>query len=126
MNINLFLPYFAIGDIVSVRKGLFTHVGVIVAGGVLQNSPGGHERIVSLSEFSQGKKVNVRRTFSDPMLIEKRARAVLAAPRKYDALNQNCEHTVHEVVYGEKYSPQLGFIVLGLIVSLGAIVTAGR
>lgn len=114
-----FAPDVRIGDIVSVEKGLFTHVGVVVPGGVFHNSPGSYEQIVSWAEFSQGRQMTLTPTHMEAWLVMHRVEKILTAPRVYDAVNQNCEHTVNEVVYGEKKSPQLGgMIAAGALVTL--------
>lgn len=107
-----------IGDILSVQKGPFVHVGVVVAGGVLQNSLGGKEEVVPFKEFARGRQVTLHKTYADPWLVQARARDVLIAPRPYNALWQNCEHTANEVVFGTKRSPQVAGLFLGLFVGL--------
>jgi hypothetical protein len=110
-----------IGDIVSVQKGPFTHVGVVVPTGIFQNSPNSYERIVSWQEFSQGKPVKITHTNSEAWLIIHRVEKLLAAPRAYNAFTQNCEHTVNEVVYGESNSPQLGTAFVGTLLGVALV-----
>lgn len=107
-----------IGDIVSVKKGLFTHVGVVVPGGILQNSPNSHERVVSWLEFSNGQPVHHTHTHSEAWLIMHRVEKILAAPRVYNPFTQNCEHTVNEVVYGVIKSPQVSSAFAGAIMGI--------
>jgi len=79
----------SIGDIVSVQKGFFTHVGVLVPGGILQNSPGGHESIISREKFSGAGPVKVQHMGLDEWVVMARVRAILASPRPYNAVLQN-------------------------------------
>lgn len=119
MNMYPTQGYFqSVGDIVSVRKGLFAHVGVVVPSGVLQNRPGGHESVVSWEEFGAGQPVHVQQMNLDPWVVMRRVQNILASPRAYDAIAQNCEHTVHEVTRGKKESPQLGVLVWGALAAL--------
>jgi len=54
-----------------------------------------------------------RRTNPTPEhLVISRAMKILAAPRAYHAVSQNCEHTVHEVLDGEPTSPQLASVLI--------------
>lgn len=108
----------SVGDIVSVTKGLFTHVGVVVPDGVLENSPGSFERVIPWHEFARGGPVKIQHTGAEAWLVMHRAAKILASPRRYDALSQNCEHTVNEVVYGTGKSPQLGAVVVGALAGL--------
>jgi hypothetical protein len=116
-------PDLYVGDVVSVDKGLFTHVGVVLPGGILENRPGFYERLVSLAEFSGGLPLRVRRTGANPAVMMARAAKILRNPRQYDTVNQNCEHTVNEVLHGKAESPQLvGWALFGGIVGLVALI----
>lgn len=119
MNIN---PYFtlgaSVGDVVSVEKGLFTHVGVVVHGGILQNRPGGHEAIISWQEFSGGQPIKIQHMGLNESVVMTRVRAILASPRAYNAAFQNCEHTVSQVTRGKAESPQLGAVAIGALLGL--------
>jgi len=119
MNIN---PYFnsgaSVGDVVSVQKGLFTHVGVVVPGGILQNRPGGHESIISWHEFAGGQPMKIQHMGLNEWVVMTRVRAILASPRAYNAAFQNCEHTVSRVTRGKAESPQLGAVAVGAIIGL--------
>lgn len=115
-------PYFnfgaSIGDVVSVQKGLFTHVGVVVPGGILQNRPGGHESIISWQEFSGGQPMKIQHMGLDEWVVMTRVRAILASPRAYNAALQNCEHTVSQVTRGKAESPQVGAMAAGALIGL--------
>lgn len=118
-------PYFNysgnlfIGDVVSVQKGAFRHVGIVVTEGILENRPGSFERVVSLPEFTGNLPYQVRRTDADPRIVMARARKILAAPRPYNPVSQNCEHTVSEVLMGRAESPQLaGMLFFGSLAAL--------
>jgi hypothetical protein len=115
-----FVFHASIGDVVSVPKGLFIHVGVVVPGGILQNRPGSRESVIPWEEFAAGRQIQLQRLGLDPSIVIARARAILASPRAYHAVFQNCEHTVNRVLKGVEESPQLvvtGLIALGLLVA---------
>ena len=104
-------PYVIIrpGDILKRDKGLHEHVGVAwFDGRVLHNSPRRGEHLSSLDEFAAGRVIRVQPT---PARYRDRVRAnggaVLQAPRDYNLLRNNCEHTAHYVVHGRSKSPQL-------------------
>lgn len=107
----------SIGDVVSVQKGLFTHVGVVVPGGILQNRPSGRESIISWQEFANGQPVQIQHTGLDEWVVMTRVRAILASPRAYNAVFQNCEHTVSQVTRGKSESPQFGAVAAGALIA---------
>jgi hypothetical protein len=123
MNTSSNEPFEArVGDVVSVWKGWFRHVGIVVPGGILQNSPGSFERIVTWQEFLQGRAYHIEHTGVAPHLVIARAQRILAAPQAYHFLNRNCEHTVNEVLKGQPESPQLaGFVWLGALAFVLAV-----
>lgn len=109
----------SVGDVLTVPKAGFKHVGIVVLGGVLHNSPGKGERLESLADFANGKTFTIERSNADSEIVTQRAYAILRAPRPYDVLFQNCEHTVSEILTGAKQSPQLGsVVVVGALVFL--------
>jgi hypothetical protein len=119
MNFNpYFNPAASVGDIVSVQKGLFTHVGVVVHGGILQNRPGGHESIISWQEFASGQRIAIQRMGLDEGIVMAHVRAILASPRAYNAAFQNCEHTVSQVTRGKAESPQFGAFAVAALIGL--------
>ena len=104
-------PYVIIrpGDILKRNKGLHEHVGVAwFDGRVLHNSPRRGEHLSTMGEFAAGRAIRVQPT---PAHYRNRVRAnggaVLRAPRRYNLLRNNCEHTAHYVVHGRPASPQL-------------------
>ena len=102
------------GDIVSRRKGIVMHKGLVLADGrVLHNSPITGETKVSMTEFAAGQRVYVEHQETD---IRRRAlsRAEASEPRTYDLLRNNCEHTVHRLTSGRAESPQLQSWLVGL------------
>lgn len=95
------------GDIVSRRKGVVMHKGLVMSDGtVLHNTPFRGETRVSMSEFAAG-----RRLYVEHQDTEVRQRALRRAdshdPRDYHLLLNNCEHTVHRLAHGRSESPQL-------------------
>jgi hypothetical protein len=102
------------GDIVSRRKGVVMHKGLVLADGrVLHNSPFTGETKVSMTEFAAGQRVYVEHQETH---TRKRAlsRAEVSEPRRYDLLRNNCEHTVHRLTSGRAESPQLQSWLVGL------------
>ena len=95
------------GDIVSRRKGLVMHRGVVMAdGGILHNSPFRGEHVVSLTEFRAGRRLYVERN-DCPRSRAGAATAGAHDVRGYNLLTNNCEHTVSRVLHGRPESPQL-------------------
>lgn len=109
-----------IGDFLLRPKALgATHVGVWMGGGaVFHNAPGLGEHVSSVADFANGAPVTFVRTNADASTVVTRVRARLAAPRSYDAVNNNCEHAANAVVTGRAVSPQLqavGIVSLGVL-----------
>ena len=102
------------GDVVSRRKGLVMHRGVVLADGrILHNSPFRGEHVVSEAEFRDGKALHVSRTECP----RRRRFAAAAAPdrdRGYNLLTNNCEHTVSRAMTGSSESPQLKSWIAGI------------
>lgn len=102
------------GDIVSRRKGVVMHKGLVLADGrVLHNSPITGETKVSMTEFAAGQRVYVEHQETDIRQGALR-RAEASEPRSYDLLRNNCEHTVHRLTSGRAESPQLQSWLVGL------------
>jgi len=102
------------GDIVSRRKGLVMHRGVVLAdGSILHNSPFRGEHVVSESEFRDGKRLHVSRT-ECPRQRRYAAGASARHGHGYNLLTNNCEHTVSRAMTGEAESPQLKSWVAGI------------
>ena len=110
------------GDVVSRRKGLVMHRGVVLSdGSILHNSPFRGEHVVSEAEFRDGKRLHVSHTDCP----RQRRYASTARPddsRGYNLLTNNCEHTVSRVMTGESSSPQLKSWVAGI--GIGAVAFA--
>lgn len=105
------------GDIVSRRKGLVMHKGVVLADGrILHNTPFRGEHVCSEQEFRAGKRLRVSR-----LPFETRRRVLRATslhePRSYNLLTNNCEHTVTRAAHGRAESPQLTSWVAGIAVA---------
>ena len=108
------------GDVVSRRKGIFMHRGILLEDGeVLHNTPLRGLHKTSLDEFSKDKRlyparhaVDVReRTLENVDSVER---------RRYNPFVNNCEHVVTRAIRGEASSPQLRGWLLGV-----AFATAG-
>lgn len=102
------------GDVVSRRKGLVMHRGLVLSdGSILHNSPFRGEHAVSEAEFRAGQKLYVARTECP----RQRRFAAAARPddsRGYNLLTNNCEHTVNRALHGSPHSPQLKSWVAGI------------
>ncbi len=95
------------GDIVSRRKGVVMHKGLVMRdGSVLHNTPFRGETRVSMTEFAAGKRVYVEHQETDVRTGALR-RAEYLDPQGYDLLRNNCEHTVYRLTQGKAESPQL-------------------
>ena len=112
------------GDIVSRRKGLVMHRGIVVDDDcVFHNTPSKGEHISSLSEFQKSKRMYVH-----SMNIDERE-AILNFPhhqdaRKYNLFTNNCEHTVSRSIDGRAKSPQLvSFLVSGAVATATLVLT---
>lgn len=102
------------GDIVSRRKGLVSHKGLVLEDGrILHNTPARGEHISSLGDFAAGRRVRVHRRDFDT-----RRSALAHAPRHrqrpYHLLQNNCEHTIYRDRRGRSRSPQLTGWLVGL------------
>ncbi|MEM8766032.1 MAG: hypothetical protein AAGE43_01205 [Pseudomonadota bacterium] len=110
------------GDVVSRRKGLVMHRGVVLSdGNILHNSPFRGEHVVSEAEFREGKRLHVSRTECP----RQRRFAASARPEdggSYNLFTNNCEHTVSRAMTGEGSSPQLKSWVAGI--GVGAVAFA--
>ena len=116
---------FAIGTILEVRRGAYRHVAISLGyDQVLQNTPERGEEIVPLAEFAKGMKFSARPTLgiqAPPFL--QRVSEIMAHPRPYHLLFNNCEHTVYRAVYGRAVSPQLAGIAIAIAV-VGIVIWA--
>lgn len=102
------------GDVVSRRKGLVMHRGVVLSdGSILHNSPFRGEHVVSEAEFRDGKRLHVSRT-DCPRQRRYGATARPDGEQSYNLLTNNCEHTVSRAMTGEPQSPQLKSWVAGI------------
>ena len=105
------------GDIVSRRKGIVMHKGVVLAdGSVLHNTPFRGEHVTTPEAFRAGRRLHVTR---QPLDARQRAlRAARADERRgYHLITNNCEHTVSRAAEGTPRSPQLRGWVAGIAVA---------
>jgi hypothetical protein len=122
-----------IGDVLTVPKalGVVTHYAVAFAPGlVVQNTPEKGEHAATVQDFAAGNPVTVHRTGADPSIVVARAQAILASPKKYHPIQNNCEHTVTKIIRGIAQSPQALFwctvAFLGFVLLLIALMTRKR
>ncbi|MBV1905992.1 MAG: lecithin retinol acyltransferase family protein [Pseudomonadales bacterium] len=116
------------GDVVSRRKGLVLHKGVILEDGcILHNTPLRGEHISTREEFARGHRVSVVN-----MSAEEREAALEHAnnfhheARNYHLLRNNCEHTVTRATTGSARSPQLTGWVFGAGLAVMALLVTRR
>ena len=100
------------GDIVSRRKGIVMHRGIVLDDGdVFHNTPFGGEHRSSMSEFRDGKIV-----YKHGLSPQQRRRVLNATEepeyRSYNPFTNNCEHTVTRALDGNSRSPQLASLVI--------------
>ena len=117
----------SVGDVLTRLKLPFVHMGIYLGDRqVLHNTPERGEHISDISEFSRGQHLSVQNTLRHLIPgFRQRAMETLVRPRKYDALSNNCEHTVTRVIEGKSYSAQL-WIFLVLIAGTAIILAARR
>ncbi|MCY3884804.1 MAG: hypothetical protein OXG24_07765 [Gammaproteobacteria bacterium] len=102
------------GDIVSRRKGLVMHRGIVLEDGqVFHNTPFQGEHVSSLHEFRKNKRM-----FVHEMDAVERLEALRAcggnSDRNYNLFTNNCEHTISRASTGKGRSPQLvSFLISG-------------
>lgn len=115
------------GDLVICQKGPFTHVGVVTAGGyILHNKPGLGEHVSTLADFSHGAPHKILHTPAHlRQIVVVNAARIAADPREYDALLNNCEHTVARAMGLQAHSPQLAF-ALTLAIGAGLLFLLSR
>ena len=107
------------GDVVSRRKGLVMHKGVVLRDGrILHNTPFRGEHICTEDEFRAGKRLHTTR-----MARHERRRALHHAEngdrRSYNLLTNNCEHFVRWCRLGVARSDQSESARKRLVSSLG-------
>ena len=114
------------GDVIARRKGLVLHKGVVLQDGrVLHNMPERGEHVSTLSEFADGQRLEVLAQPLDARRAAvRRAQAVARAPRHYDLISHNCDHTVTRLTEGRPRSPQVVNWLLGAGTALAVFAIA--
>ncbi len=110
------------GDILSRRKGLIMHKGILLDdGSVYHNTPRRGEHISSFSAFSKNRNV-----YAEPSDEFSREEALWGAKlypkQRYNPLTNNCEHTVSRAANGNQRSPQLSSIFLSSGIAVATLV----
>ncbi len=109
------------GDVVSRRKGLVMHRGVVLRDGrILHNTPFKGEHVCSPREFRAGRRMYVQTTDADTRQRVRRAGDAHLGGRGYNVLTNNCEHTVSRLTHGKAESPQLRSWLLGTGLAVAA------
>ena len=116
------------GHLLCIKHGLYEHVGISDGKGhIYENAyrTGGRGK-VSLKDFSGGKEIidiGIIPGSAKPGQIIKNAEALIANPKKYNLLFNNCEHFVREVCGVDIKSPQVQRAIF-LAVSTAVALTA--
>src|SRR6266705_3384569 len=102
------------GDIVVRDKGPCRHLGIVINGDlVLHNTPELGEHVSSMHAFCQGKPYRV---FHIPnafrWVVLANASRIAAYPRRYDAVSNNCDHTVTRALGQQPHSLQLALVLM--------------
>lgn len=103
-----------LGDVVSRRKGLVMHRGIVLEDGrVFHNTPIQGEHVSSMNEFRKNKRM-----FVHEMDLADRFEALRScredSDRNYNLFTNNCEHTISRASTGRGRSPQLlSFLISG-------------
>lgn len=102
------------GDIVSRRKGLVMHRGIVLDDGrVFHNTPFQGEHVSSLHEFRKNKRMFVHELDAADRLEALRAYREDSG-RNYNLFTNNCEHSISRASTGKSRSPQLvSFLISG-------------
>ena len=107
------------GDVLSRRKGLVMHRGIVLEdGSVLHNTPMKGQHISSLDEFRKGRRLYASNHSSE--LRTSTLDRVEDQHRGYNPFTNNCEHMVTRATNGKSSSPQLRGIVVGGAIALAA------
>ena len=112
------------GDVVSRRKGIFMHRGIVLEdGSVLHNTPMRGRHTSSLEEFGKNKPI-----YPENLRAEVRWRTLqnvsVDERNRYNPFTNNCEHLVTRAMKGEGESPQLrGWLVGAAFAAVGFVVT---
>lgn len=112
------------GDVVSRRKGVFMHRGIVLEDGtVLHNTPFRGKHRSSLEEFSKHKTI-----YPSNHRYEVRSRTLSNVRydrhATYNPFTNNCEHLVTRATRNKSSSPQLrGWVVGALVAGVGFAIT---
>ena len=113
------------GDIVSRRKGIFRHMGIVVGHDqILHNTPLMGEHVTDTDGFSNGKPVRVE--YGIPRSAAEETAKVHRESdwRGYNPLTNNCEHTVNRIASGYAHSPQLQMFAAAIGTGVLALVAS--
>ena len=110
------------GDILSRRKGILMHKGILLDDGtVYHNTPSRGEHVSSFAAFSKNRNV-----YAEPTDEFTREEALWGAKlyprRRYNPFTNNCEHTVSRAATGTHRSPQLTSILLSGGIAVATLV----
>lgn len=103
---------YKMGDVLCVDKGAYEHVGISDGKGkVYENSKNKGVRYVSEKAFSAGKNINIinlgKLGSKEPKKIIQKAKEIMASPKEYNLISNNCEHFIREVCGADIKSPQI-------------------
>lgn len=112
------------GDIVSRRKGVLMHSGLVLEDGrVYHNTPFKGEHVSTMHEFQKNRRMSVHATNEferDEALRSYRDRS----DRPYNLFTNNCEHTISRATTGRGKSPQLAsYLISGGVAAATLVLT---
>jgi hypothetical protein len=106
--------------------GFINHIGVLLSNGlVAHNSPEKGEHIGTLDEFAKGQNVTVIAPVNESAAQQAQLalRQVRVTPKRYDAVNNNCEHFANRILGKPAESPQLqAILAITLLASIFVLI----
>lgn len=117
------------GALIAAPKGLVNHVGLSLGNGrVFHNNPENGEHISSIEAFSKGNPISVWGSLAVHEFFDALSRInhILTAPKRYDALANNCEHSLSRVLGRPIGSPQLQFWGALTLICAGLVYFANK
>jgi hypothetical protein len=115
--------------IVSCKKGVLRHVGILLPNGLVAHcSPKGGEHLSTAEDFADGHDVTIYELIETSQWesVLYRLNRFLAAPSAYHAVTNNCEVFVNRLLARQPTSPQVRGILFVLSLMAIAGVASGQ
>jgi hypothetical protein len=115
---------YEIGVKLGVKELFYTHVGRYIGNGmVFHNHWKNGSEVISLQQFSNGKKVFILdRGVKNIYLFNNRVQELISKNKAYNIINNNCEHAASYVSDGNAKSPQLALYSLLVALAFSGLV----